>query len=166
MANEFRVKRAYVEACEEDWLNRPWSKNHTSYNSSKVLNNIADGRRYLQGLGYILNLNNADGWNTFERTLCFNIELSGPSATEFKQLEFKLHGKNGTSTYLLVATNVDYCNKVTVCYAYHHIDEHIQDNAVFTMHAADMTLHWLRAKSCESLAAILPRNVAPRLIYE
>ncbi|CAF1535291.1 unnamed protein product [Rotaria magnacalcarata] len=166
MANEFHVKRAYVEACERNWSKQSSSKNHTSFNSIKLLNNIADGKRYLQGLGYILNLNNADGWNTFERTLCLNIELSGPSATEFKQLEFKIGGKNGTATYLLVATNVDCCNKVTVCYAFHHINEHILDHGGFTLRTADVTLDWMRAKSCESLAAMLPRDVAPRLIYE
>ncbi|CAF3735257.1 unnamed protein product [Rotaria sp. Silwood1] len=127
---------------------------------------IRDGKQYLQGLGRALNLTSADGWDMFQQTLCFNIEFSGISATEFKQLEFKVGGKNGTATYLLVATNVDYSYKVTVCYAYHHIDQHILDHEGFTMQTADMTLDWMRAKSCQSLATMLPPSLAPQLIYE
>ncbi|CAF4792178.1 unnamed protein product [Rotaria sp. Silwood1] len=141
MVNEIRVKRAYIDA-------------------------IRDGKQYLQGLGRALNLTSADGWDMFQQTLCFNIEFSGISATEFKQLEFKVGGKNGTATYLLVATNVDYSYKVTVCYAYHHIDQHILDHEGFTMQTADMTLDWMRAKSCQSLATMLPPSLAPQLIYE
>ncbi|CAF1236685.1 unnamed protein product [Rotaria sordida] len=125
-----------------------------------------NGKRYLQGLGRILNLSNADGWGMFQATLCYNIEFTGASATEFKQLEFRVGGKNGTATYLLVATNVDNNQKVTVCYAYHHIDQYILDYGGFTLQTADITLDWMRAKSCESLATMLPSNLAPQLIYE
>ncbi|CAF1160659.1 unnamed protein product [Rotaria sordida] len=145
-------------------------KNPTQFsyplNFGEVLNSIPDGKQYLQGLGRILNLSNADGWNMFQTTLCHNIEFSGASATEFKQLEFRVDGKNGTTTYLLVATNVDKSYKVTVCYAYHHIDQHILDHGGFTMQTADITLDWMRVKSCKSLATMLPSNLVPQLIYE
>jgi hypothetical protein len=166
MSTEIRVKRAYVEECERCWSQTVISKNHSSVNSSKVLKTIDDGKRYITGLGRILKINNADGGKEFIDTLCFNIEFDGAAATEFKQVEFKLGSKNGTATYILVATNVDQNSKVTVCYAYHHIDEHILENKVFTIKAADITIDWLRAKSCESLQALLPPHAAPKLIYE
>ncbi|CAF1027924.1 unnamed protein product [Rotaria sp. Silwood1] len=166
MVNEIRVKRAYVDACERHWSQKSLSNDHTSFNSLKVLDSKKDGKQYLNGLGNILNLSGADGWDMFQRTLCFNIEFSGASATEFKQLEFKVGGKHGIATYLLVATNVDYTDKVTVCYAYHHINQRILDYGRFTLETADMTLDWMRAKSCQSLAAMLPPNMAPQLIYE
>ncbi|CAF4099020.1 unnamed protein product [Rotaria sp. Silwood1] len=166
MVNEIRVKRAYVDACERHLSQKGLLKDHTSFNSSRVLNSISDGKAYLNGLGKILNLSSADGWNMFQRSLCFNIEFSGASATEYKQLEFKVGGKYGTAIYLLVATHVDYRHNVTVCYVYHHINQHILDDRMFTMYTADMTLDWLRAKSCQSLANMLPSNLAPQLIYE
>ncbi|CAF2576977.1 unnamed protein product [Rotaria sp. Silwood2] len=166
MVNEIRVKRAYIDAYERHSSQNSLSRDHTCFSSFKELNNKADGKQYLQGLGRILNLSGADGWNTFQETLCFNIEFSGAGATEFKQLEFRVGGRNGTATYLLVATNVDNSCKVTVCYAYHHINQHIRDHGGFTMQTADITLDWMRAKSCQSLATLLPPNLAPQLIYE
>ena len=166
MTTKFRVKRAYVDECERCWSQVSMSKNHTNLNNSIVLNTISDGKRYIQGLGCILKISGLDGGREFIETLCFNIEFDGAAATEFKQIEFKAGSKDGTSTYILVATNVDQNSKVTVCYSYHHIDEHILENRVFTMQAADITIDWLRAKSCESLKAMLPPNAAPQLIYE
>ncbi|CAF1482165.1 unnamed protein product [Adineta steineri] len=166
MTNELRVKRASVDEIERHWAQTSLNKNHASVNSSKVLNTIADGKRYIQGLKRILKIDGVEGINEFIDTLCFNIEFDGASATEFKQIEFKAFGKKGTATYLLVATNVSMDLKVTVCYSYHNINETIIENRVYTMQATDLFLDWLRAKSCASLQAMLPPNVAPRLIYE
>lgn len=166
MTNELRVKRAYVDSAERHWATRSLKTNHSSVNSSKVLNTIADGDRYLKGLKQILKLGNIAGIDEFIDTLRFNIQFDGASATEFKQIEFKAFGKTGSATYLLVATNVNMDRKVTVCYSYHTINETVLENSVYTTVASDIFLDWLRAKSCESLQAMLPANVAPRLIYE
>ncbi|CAF1254497.1 unnamed protein product [Adineta steineri] len=166
MTNEFRVKRAYVNEVERHWAQTTLIKNHTSVNSSKVLNTIADGKRYIQGLKYVLDINGIEGIDHFLRTLCFNLDFDGASATEFKQIEFKAFGKTGTVTYLLVAMNINMDKKVTLCYSYHTINETIIENRVFTTAASDIFLDWLRAKSCASLQAMLPPGVAPQLIYE
>lgn len=166
MSNELRVKRSYVDAVNRHWATRHLKTNHNSINSSKVLNTISDGKRYIEGLKRILKLGDLVGIDEFIATLCFNIEFDGASATEFKQMEFKAFGKTGSATYLLVATNVTVDKKVTVCYAYHTITETVLENAVYTTQATDMFLDWLRAKSCESLQAILPPQVAPKLTYE
>ncbi|CAF4748822.1 unnamed protein product [Rotaria socialis] len=93
---------------------------------------------------------------------------NGAGASEFKQIEFKAFGTEGTATYLLAATNTAANGKVTVCYSYHFLKEMIleEEHRVYTQYAADIFLDWLRAKSCESLQAMLPKNVAPQLIYE
>ncbi|CAF1615066.1 unnamed protein product [Didymodactylos carnosus] len=166
MSNEYRVKRYNVDQCERDWAKAGINKNHTTVNNSKVLNNVNDGQRYLNGLGRILKIDKVDGGQEFIQTLCLNIEFDGTGATEFKQMEFRVGTKHGTATYLLVATNVDQNMKVTVCYSYHYIDEHLLSNKIFTLQATDMTLDWLRAKACESLKAMLPEHAAPKLIYE
>ncbi len=166
MTNELRVKRAYVNEVERHWAQTSLKKNHTSVNSSKVLNTISDGERYIKGLKRVLKLNELSGIDEFIDTLCFNIQFDGASATELKQVEFKAFGKAGSATYLLVATNVSTDQKVTVCYAYHTITETITENRVYTTAASDIFLDWLRAKSCESLQAMLPPSIAPQLIYE
>lgn len=166
MSNKLRVKRAYVEAVDKHWTQRLLDKNHTSVNSSKVLNSVSDAQRYIKGLPRILKMTDLAGIDEFIETLCFNIEFDGASATEFKQVEFKEFGINGPATYVLVATNVNPNGKVTVCYAHHTINERIMENAVYTNTASDMFLDWLRARSCESLQTMLPPNVAPKLIYE
>ncbi|CAM4842216.1 unnamed protein product [Rotaria magnacalcarata] len=148
MSNELRVKRSNVTKVEQHWATRSLQKNHSSVNSSKILNTISDGERYIKD------------------TLCFNIQFDGASATEFKQIEFKAFGKTGSATYILVATNVNTDQRVTVCYSYHAITETILENRVYSTAASDIFLDWLRAKSCESLQAMLPRDVAPQLIYE
>lgn len=166
MSNELRVKRAYVDSAERHWAQESLKTNHASVNSSKVLNTISDGERYIRGLQRILKLGEVAGIGEFIETLCFNIQFDGAAATEFKQVEFKAFGKTGSATYLLVATNVTADQKVTVCYSYHTITETVLANKVYTTAASDIFLDWLRAKSCESLQAMLPPNVAPRLIYE
>ncbi|CAF3637377.1 unnamed protein product [Rotaria socialis] len=109
-----------------------------------------------------------EGVDEFIETLCLNIQFGGAGASEFKQIEFKAFGKEGTATYLLVSTNTASDGKVTVCYSYHFLKEMIleEEHRVYTQYAADIFLDWLRAKSCESLQAMLPKNVAPELIYE
>jgi hypothetical protein len=166
MTNQVRVKRAYVDECERCWAEVSFEKYHTSVNNSKVLNTVCDGQRYINGLGRVLKIVNVKGGKEFIETLCFNLEFAGAAVTEFKEVEFKAGSKNGTATYILAATNVDENSKVTVCYSYHYIDEEILENKVFTMQAADITVDWFRAKSCESLKAMLPPHAAPRLIYE
>lgn len=166
MSNEIRVRRAYVDEVERHWATRALKKNHTSVNSSKILNNVSDGKRYINALTRVLKIGDLTGIDEFIETLCLNIEYDGASATEFKQVEFKAFGKSGSAVYLLVATNVSRDQKVTVCYAYHTIAETILENRVYTTEASDIILDWLRAKSCESLQKMLPSNIAPRLIYE
>ncbi|CAF1977425.1 unnamed protein product [Rotaria magnacalcarata] len=166
MTNELRVKRANVNEVERHWAQTSLKKNHSSVNSSKVLNTVYDGSRYIKGLKRILKIGDLAGIDEFIETLCFNIEFEGASATELKQMEFKAFGKTGSATYLLVATNVATDKKVTVCYAYHTIAETITENRVYTTAASDIFLDWLRAKSCESLQAMLPSSIAPQLIYE
>ncbi|CAF4881976.1 unnamed protein product, partial [Rotaria socialis] len=46
-----------------------------------------------------------EGVDEFIETLCLNIQFGGAGASEFKQIEFKAFGKEGTATYLLVSTN-------------------------------------------------------------
>ncbi|CAF1590979.1 unnamed protein product [Rotaria magnacalcarata] len=166
MSNELRVKRSNVTKVEQHLATRSLQKNHSSVNSSKILNTISDGERYIKGLKRVLKLNDIAGIDEFIDTLCFNIQFDGASATEFKQIEFKAFGKTGSATYILVATNVNTDQRVTVCYSYHAITETILENRVYSTAASDIFLDWLRAKSCESLQAMLPRDVAPQLIYE
>jgi hypothetical protein len=166
MSNDFRVKRVNIDAVDRHWATRYLKKDHTSVNSSKVLNTISDGDRYIKGLKRVLKLNDVAGIDEFIDTLCFNIQFDGAAATEFKQIEFKAFGRTGSATYLLVATNVTADQKVTVCYSYQTITEMILENRVYTPAASDIFLDWLRAKSCQDLQAMLPSNVAPRLIYE
>lgn len=164
-ANTIQVKRSYVDACEQFWKEAPVRWNYKTINNVQKLTTTSDAEKYISSLLDIWEIKGKNGANQFINTLKLNARYVGSSSTDYRDGIYEIGGQTGQATFIYVMIHKQ-SSDITITHSYHHVDETMTgSNSVYAPLAKDITIDWLKWKAWDTLAGMLPFNVAPQIKY-
>lgn len=158
-----QISKRCVDTCEALRKSDNVRWNHKVVNQTKSFNSVNNANKYINEIGEMGDISNTDGGKEYIKTLRINVDTYGRSTSEWRNADYKVGGKDGIAMYICCLIYSKVSGEIVITYSFHHLEESLRSNDVYTGSVGDIRLDWLKWKACQDIQNMLPANEAPHI---